>query len=87
MKLDPVRCDPRLAVDDVEETNPVTVAVPRKSRKLLEADGGLPHEAMRAERAEAIRAFFGESLAPGQVGSGNSTIIVLLGALCTPTTR
>ena len=68
-----------------KKPTPVTVAVPFKSGKLLEANGGLPQELIRAERAEAIRAFFGESLAPGQVGSGNSTIIVFPGALGTPT--
>jgi hypothetical protein len=47
----------------------------------------LPQELIRAERAAAILDFFGESLAPGRVGSGNSTIIVFIGELGTPTTR
>jgi hypothetical protein len=49
-----------------KKPTPVTVAVPFKSRKLLDADGGLPQELISAERAEAIRAFLGESFAPGQ---------------------
>jgi hypothetical protein len=42
---------------------------------------------MIAERALAIFAFFGELEAPLQVVSGNSTIIVLAGALGTAITR
>jgi len=46
-----------------KKPTPVTVAVPFKFRKLLDADGGLPHEAIKTERAEAMRALVGESLA------------------------
>jgi hypothetical protein len=85
MKLDRVRSHPHLAVRDVEEADS---GHRRPATEFGEAaGGGLTAGRDDRERALLIFAFFGELEAPLQVVSGNSTIIVLEGALGTDTTR
>jgi hypothetical protein len=90
VKLDVVRGNPglRRAVLHVEEPDAGSRSpFPFRSAKSLDGPGTEPHALVSADLALAICDFFGELDAPLQVVSGNSTIMVLDGALGTLTTK